>query len=289
MASVQINYAYGPGTIRNRPLSRELEAVYRQAAAAAGIDGITVVSGGQGGARRTGSTRHDHGGSGDIKLMRGGRVLSFENPEDLPYIRAFVSRAHQLGAQGIGAGRDYMGSETLHVGFGKPAVWGADGKGANAPAWLREAVGSSGAPIQPTRIAQDGSLTGGGGTDTLAGGPGADQVAAQSAQGAFKPANYDPRAGGSKHAYSPFDPATGMGAYKTSSGKVLGFDAQGNTIYGAPPPPQPAQEAARSLPEGALPGLEMPGIPLPRPRPLFGALGATQGSPFNFLRGLFGG
>lgn len=43
-----------------------------------------------------------------------------------------------------------MGAGRLHVGFGNPGIWGADGKGANAPGWLREAYhGEPGHVHQP--------------------------------------------------------------------------------------------------------------------------------------------
>ena len=40
------------------------------------------------------------------------------------------------GATGVGAGIDYMGPNTVHIGFGTRAVWGAGGSAANAPAWI---------------------------------------------------------------------------------------------------------------------------------------------------------
>ena len=58
----------------------------------------------------------------------------------------FVTAAAARGANGIGAGEEYMGDKTIHVGFGLTAqdttklVWGAGGRSANAPAWLRTAA-----------------------------------------------------------------------------------------------------------------------------------------------------
>ena len=149
---------------RNQPLSPELVRAYERAALQAKIDEIRVMSGGQpsSGPNRTGSHRHDEGGAGDIQLVRGGRVLDFTNPDDLPYFRNFVSGAKGAGLTGFGAGIDYMGGDTIHAGAGSPAVWGARGLGTNAPGWLREAYGTtlnsnpvataSAAPIAPSTV-----------------------------------------------------------------------------------------------------------------------------------------
>ena len=102
-----------------------------------------VVSGGQEaagqGGTRTGSTRHDHGMAADADFYMNGRKLDWNNPADLPVLATIVQRAKAAGVTGIGAGDDYMGPGRFHVGFGNPGVWGADGKGANAPEWLRAA------------------------------------------------------------------------------------------------------------------------------------------------------
>jgi len=99
-----------------------------------------VISGGQeaageGGAR-TGSTRHDHGQAADADFYMNGRRLDWNNPADLPILTQIVQTAKSRGVTGIGAGNDYMGAGRFHVGFGNPGVWGAGGKGANAPDWL---------------------------------------------------------------------------------------------------------------------------------------------------------
>lgn len=108
-----------------------------------------VVSGGQepagAGGTRTGSTRHDHGMAADADFYMGGRKLDWNNPNDLPILVDLVKRAKSAGVTGIGAGDDYMGAGRFHVGFGNPGVWGADGKGTNAPDWLRAAY--EGAPL----------------------------------------------------------------------------------------------------------------------------------------------
>lgn len=126
---------------RNDPLDPRLV----DAMSFLGDMGVTmdVVSGGQEaageGGSRTGSTRHDHGMSADVDFYRDGRKLDWNNPEDMPLLVQIVQVAKSRGVTGIGAGDDYMGPGRFHVGFGSPAVWGAGGKSANAPAWLAEA------------------------------------------------------------------------------------------------------------------------------------------------------
>lgn len=132
------------GAIRSLPLSPELEAALNAAGMAIGADRIIVHSGGQptaaeGGAR-TGSTRHDHGGAGDIEIIVGGRSLNFSDPRDQPLATQFVQAASQQGLTGFGQGDDYMGPTRIHVGYGTPAVWGANGASANAPQWLLSAT-----------------------------------------------------------------------------------------------------------------------------------------------------
>ena len=144
-----ITYDYGPSTTRNQPISPELERALLAASQIAGVDQIIVGSGGQTSDHSgslhghpggwTGSTRHDDGGAGDIRLVVNGRVLDFTNPNDQAVFSNFVSAARQNGATGIGAGTDYLGSNTIHVGFGSEGVWGAGGAGANAPDWLSAA------------------------------------------------------------------------------------------------------------------------------------------------------
>lgn len=136
------------GKIRDRPITQELSRVLEKAADSARIDVVYVTSGGQpgSGGRRTGSTRHDGGRAADLQLRKGGRTLSFTDRDGGPTIEAFVTAAAAHGATGIGAGEHYMGPRTLHVGFGtspqdrSKLVWGAGGRSANAPAWLREAA-----------------------------------------------------------------------------------------------------------------------------------------------------
>lgn len=141
-----INYT-NSGATRSRPVSGRLE----QALSFLPEMGITmeVFSGGQpgineGGAR-TGSTRHDHGHAADVFFYKDGRKLDWNNPDDLPYFQEIVSRARASGVTGFGAGDGYMRPGSMHIGFGKEAVWGAGGKGANAANWLRAAT--AGEPV----------------------------------------------------------------------------------------------------------------------------------------------
>lgn len=108
---------------------------------------MNVVSGGQDhkghGHRRTGSTRHDGGNAADADFYYQGRKLLPSNPADRQILSQIVSRASANGVTGFGEGDDYMGSGRIHLGYGAPAVWGAGGKSANAPDWLREATGGA--------------------------------------------------------------------------------------------------------------------------------------------------
>lgn len=139
-----IRYA-NQGAIRNDPLSGRLTS----ALSFLPQMGITmeVFSGGQAakgtpGEQRVGSTRHDHGHAADVFFYKDGRRLSWQNDEDIPIFQEIVRRAKAAGVTGFGAGHGYMRPGSMHIGFGTPAVWGAGGKGENAPAWLREAYGN---------------------------------------------------------------------------------------------------------------------------------------------------
>jgi hypothetical protein len=139
------------GKIRDLPIADELKRLLEQAADRAGIAVVRVTSGCQApkgsGGKRTGSTRHDKGRAADLELLADGKhALDFTDVGDRPRVEAFVTAAAALGANGIGAGLDYMGPRTLHVGFGTSPqdhtrlVWGAGGRSANAPKWLRKAA-----------------------------------------------------------------------------------------------------------------------------------------------------
>lgn len=135
-----IQYAnYGT---RNLPLSSNLTAALDKVLPGLGVQ-AKVFSGGQSargeGGARTGSTRHDHGDAADVFFYKDGKKLDWANPEDQPIFEEIVRRGKQAGLTGFGAGPGYMQAGSMHIGFGKPAVWGAGGDSKNAPAWLRNA------------------------------------------------------------------------------------------------------------------------------------------------------
>lgn len=131
-------------SIRKLPISALLRGLLEKAAEQAGVDTVTVVSGGQ--ARlgtpgpRTGSIRHDDGNAADLELEKGGKKLDFTKASDQPTFVAFVEACAALGATGIGAGVNYMGKHRLHVGFGKRATWGDGQKSSTTLPWLKAAA-----------------------------------------------------------------------------------------------------------------------------------------------------
>ncbi|MCM2433219.1 hypothetical protein [Agrobacterium rosae] len=142
-----IRYA-NQGATRNRELS---DALLKRLGYLEDL-GVTaeVFSGGQpgideGGAR-VGSVRHDHGEAGDMFFYKDGKKLDWANEQDRPIFEQIVSQGKSNGITGFGAGPGYMQQGSMHVGMGKPGVWGAGGKGDNAPAWLTSAY--NGAPSQ---------------------------------------------------------------------------------------------------------------------------------------------
>lgn len=142
------------GATRSLKIPQRLYSIIQAAGKQAGIDRIEIFSGGQvpkgQQGPRTGSTRHDTNvGAADVNLYAGGQRLSAAQEDSR--VAAFIQAARALGAVGIGAGPGYMNGG-IHVGFGKPAVWGKGGSGANAPSWVKAAynAGASGqAPATP--------------------------------------------------------------------------------------------------------------------------------------------
>lgn len=130
------------GATRNDPLDPKLVG----ALSFLGDMGVRmeVISGGQEaageGGSRTGSTRHDHGQSADADFYVGDRKLDPKIPEDRAMLATIATRAAENGVTGFGEGEDYMGSGRMHIGYGSESVWGAGGKGENAPDWLVSAV-----------------------------------------------------------------------------------------------------------------------------------------------------
>src|SRR6056297_1260064 len=150
-----IRYA-NQGATRNQPLSEDLVSALGFLPDL-GVQ-AEVFSGGQpvqgSGQPRVGSVRHDAGGAADVFFYKDGRRLDWANPEDQPIFSEIVSRGRERGLTGFGAGPDYMQPGSMHIGFGTPAVWGADGKGANAPGWLRQAYYGAEAPQGGTQMAR---------------------------------------------------------------------------------------------------------------------------------------
>jgi hypothetical protein len=131
---------------RNQRLSPGLQAVIDQSAAAAsekhGVEITPVISsGGQfsktdlksGGFKggRVGSTRHDHGLAGDMQFKANGKVLDMRDPSDRSIMGTIVEESASRGVTGVGGAPNYMGTKTLHLGYGKPATWGKAGQPAS--------------------------------------------------------------------------------------------------------------------------------------------------------------
>lgn len=133
------------GATRNKPISDDL----RGRLGYLNDMGITmeIFSGGQdgietGSKQRVGSVRHDHGNAADAFFYKDGRRLDWGNEADRPIFDEIVRRGVAAGVTGWGAGPGYMQQGSMHVGMGNPGMWGAGGKGANAPSWLRAAYGN---------------------------------------------------------------------------------------------------------------------------------------------------
>lgn len=161
------------GAVRSLPLSdRMIKSL--SFLPAMGVQ-MEVFSGGQpekgSGKPRVGSVRHDHGDAADVFFYKDGRKLDWANEADRPIFEQIVSQASANGLTGFGAGDGYMQRGSMHLGYGNKAVWGANGKGVNAPDWLRRAAGGS--PAGQTYLPQ---IAGQKGTDFVAGQQGADTM-----------------------------------------------------------------------------------------------------------------
>jgi len=138
-------------TIRKQPLNDNLVQTLQYGLQGTGLN-FRVNSGGQPGIEeggpRTGSTRHDHGNAADGVFVDAttNRVLDpVANPADQAKIASVLPQLRSAGIQGIGWGVDYMGPSSFHLDVDTPAIWGADGKGANAASWVINAVGGASA------------------------------------------------------------------------------------------------------------------------------------------------
>lgn len=126
------------GKIRDKPLTDDVKNRLYTAIEATdpGLE-IMLISGGQDqagpGARRTGSERHDHGGAGDIVLVRDGQPVTPQ--EDPELYRQFLGNAAAAGFTGIG---HYPGF--VHVGGGSSAFWGPTGSADTADPTFAQSV-----------------------------------------------------------------------------------------------------------------------------------------------------
>ena len=137
-----LTYNNNNGQTRSLPASPQLETTIADVLASMGLTG-KVHSGGQNDETgRVGGARHDDGNSVDMDFYIGDRKLSFKNEEDIPVFQEIVQRLKANGVTGFGAGEGYMTDGRMHVGYGSPAVWGADRSNATAADWLREAFNS---------------------------------------------------------------------------------------------------------------------------------------------------
>lgn len=140
------------GATRNQPINPRLAEALGGFLPNMGVT-MEVFSGGQpgvgSGGARVGSTRHDHGNAADVFFYQNGRRLDWANPQDVPIYQDIVRQARAAGVTGFGAGPGYMQPGAMHIGFGNPGVWGAGGKGSNAPGWLTEAYNGSAPAIAP--------------------------------------------------------------------------------------------------------------------------------------------
>ncbi|MGU3662019.1 phage tail tip lysozyme [Methylobacterium fujisawaense] len=133
------------GGIRRQAITDQLRDQLAKAAKDAGVN-AEVYSGGQDehGRHRTGSHRHDGGRSADVKLYTVGpngqrRYLSMNDPADRKVMEGFIRGTVRNGATGVGSGPGYMGEHGIHIGGGPSMAWGAGGRSANAPDWVRRA------------------------------------------------------------------------------------------------------------------------------------------------------
>jgi len=135
------------GKTRNQPIQPKLASILQQASANSGYK-IVVFSGGQDvkgqGNRRTGSTRHDRGYAADIRVYDNGTRLSSENRAHHVKLAIFATMIKQLGMESFGSGPGYMGGNhhvdiAISAGQGTATTWGAGGRSANTPSWLKRA------------------------------------------------------------------------------------------------------------------------------------------------------
>ena len=151
-ASQDANVVYElAGKTRNQNIQPKLAKILENASIKSGYK-IVVFSGGQvskadggvDGRTRTGSNRHDNGYAADIRVIDNGTRLSAENSATFDRLSKFVKLLKSEGIESVGAGPGYMNGN-LHVdiaasvGQGPSTTWGAGGRSANTPSWLKSA------------------------------------------------------------------------------------------------------------------------------------------------------
>jgi hypothetical protein len=155
MASRVRQLQVGSGKTRDKPIVPELVNLLEAVGNELDVY-FEVTSGGQVSSRDpklkdvpggwTGSTRHNDGKAADTKayVLRDGQkhYLDFTDSSDRQLWSDIVRLSVAGGATGIGAGNGYMGPQTVHIGYGGAGTWGAKGRSANAPEWLKTAYAS---------------------------------------------------------------------------------------------------------------------------------------------------
>ena len=133
---------------RNKPIQSALRSILEQVSAETETS-IVIYSAGQDpkgtpNARRTGSIRHDNGYAADIRIYKDDRRLTALRSSDHEDLTEIVKSLKKAGIGSVGAGPGYMNGN-LHVdiadrvGQGQALTWGAGGRSANTPSWLRTA------------------------------------------------------------------------------------------------------------------------------------------------------
>ncbi|MFP4402612.1 MAG: hypothetical protein ACLFPL_05290 [Candidatus Nanoarchaeia archaeon] len=128
------------GAIRNKGLNPVLENILQASAEEVGVE-VQIFSGGQCSncRRRTGSTRHNNGNAADINILdSNGRLIPLSDSKFTDFMTVAVANGIK-GAGADGPGR-YMGQYAMHLDVQSEAVWGHNGKSANAPPKVRRAV-----------------------------------------------------------------------------------------------------------------------------------------------------
>ena len=113
---------------------------------------------------RTGSTRHDGGGAGDLRIKdkETGKFLSMNNKHGRAVMSKLIEHSVEAGATGVGGGNNYMGANTLHIGGGKSTTWGGAGFVGPAHARGRKLAKSFDKSILKNFMPKDGKIVGDG-------------------------------------------------------------------------------------------------------------------------------